>query len=252
MDLETFIVTIYCEVDDFIQKEYPARKLRERGPLPRLADSEVITMEIVGEYLGLNTEKAIYQYFSMHWKGFFPQLPDRSNFVRQCANLWAVKKALFEKLQRPFISRLQIVDSMPLEVCRFVRARRSRLFRGVAAYGKWFGQTIYGFKLHLKISRIGLVRSFDLTGANTHDLTVLPQLLESDRSSCRHAPQLRPNQAASPASRPLRTFSVRSVFSVVPSSAGGKARQINPRILLKSREGSSAEFVGNHGRTLRV
>lgn len=178
MDLETFIVTVYCEVDDFIQKRYPARSLRGRGPLPRLSDSEVIAMEIVGEYLGLNTEKAIYQYFVRHWKHFFPRLPDRSNFVRQSANLWRVKKAFHEHLQKPFSSLIQIVDSMPLEVCRFIRARRSRLFQGRAAYGKWFGQTIYGFKLHLKISRIGLIRFFDLTEANIHDLKVLPQLVE--------------------------------------------------------------------------
>ena len=182
MNLETFIVTVYCEVDDFIRENYQARQLRERGPLPQLSDSEVITMEIVGEYLGLNTEKAIYQYFNRHWKHFFPCLPDRSNFVRQCANLWAVKKALFEKLQNPIGSEIQIVGSIPLEVCRFVRARNARLFRGVAAYGKWFGQTIYGFKLHLKITQAGMIRAFDLTEANVHDLKVLPQMLEGEHS----------------------------------------------------------------------
>lgn len=182
MDLETFIVTVYCEVDDFIQKCYPARSLRQRGPLPQLSDSEVITMEMIGEYLGLNTEKAIYQYFDRHWKMFFPNLPDRSNFVRQCANLWAVKQKLFEKFQNPVGSAIQIVDSMPLEVCKFVRAKRARLFRGIAAYGKWFGQTLYGFKLHLKITRVGMIRGFDLTEANPSDIKVLPQLLKGAHS----------------------------------------------------------------------
>lgn len=182
MDLETFIVTVYCEIDDFIQKRYPARSLRQRGPLPQLSDSEVITMEIVGEYLGLNTEKAIYQYFKRHWEEFFPKLPDRSNFVRQCANLWAVKRVIFEHFQSSIGSGLQIVDSMPLEVCRFVRAKRAKLFRGVATYGKWFGQTLYGFKLHLRITRIGMIKGFDLTEANPSDVRVLPQLLEGSHS----------------------------------------------------------------------
>lgn len=182
MDLETFIVTVYCEVDDFFKKNYSARHLRQRGPLPQLSDSEVITMEIVGEYLGYTMEKEIYQYFARHWKHLFPQLPDRSNFVRQCANLWAVKQALFEKIQSPLDSLIQIVDSMPLEVCRFVRAKRAKLFRGVAAYGKWFGQTIYGFKLHLKITDIGVIRGFDLTEANRADVSVLPQMLEGQHS----------------------------------------------------------------------
>lgn len=163
-----------------LKKHYPARYLRQRGPLPRLSDSEVITMEIVGEYLGLNTEKDIYQYFLRHWNHFFPNMPDRSNFVRQCANLWAVKQSFFQKLQSSVNTVVQIVDSMPLEVCKFVRARRSSLFRGCATYGKWFGHTIYGFKLHLKITHFGLIRSFDLTGANAADVKVLPQLVEGD------------------------------------------------------------------------
>ena len=182
MSLETFIVMVYCEIDDFIKRNYQARDLRERGPLPQLSDSEVIAMELIGEYLGLGTEKAIYQYFARHWKHFFPNMPDRSNFVRQSANLWAIKKAFFEKLRHSTGSVIQIVDSMPLEVCRFVRAKRSRLFRGIAAYGKWFGQTIYGFKLHLVVARTGMIQTFDLTGANTSDVKVLPELLEGSQS----------------------------------------------------------------------
>ena len=51
MDLDSFIVMVYCEVDTIIKEQFPTRSLRHRGPLPRLSDSEVITMEIVGEYL---------------------------------------------------------------------------------------------------------------------------------------------------------------------------------------------------------
>jgi hypothetical protein len=44
--------------------------------MPGLADSEVITMEIVGEFLGIDCEKAIWQYFKNHWLCLFPQMPD--------------------------------------------------------------------------------------------------------------------------------------------------------------------------------
>ncbi len=49
-------------------------------------------MEIVGEYLGFNDDEGLYNYFCRHWKFLFPSLPDRSNFARQCANLWNVKQ----------------------------------------------------------------------------------------------------------------------------------------------------------------
>jgi hypothetical protein len=181
MQLDELIITMFCRIDDFVKAHFPARQLRQRGPLPQLTDSEVITMEVVGEYLGLNTEKAMYQYFARHWRHFFPRLPDRSNFVRQCANTGWLKRRLLEHLSRAQDTFIQLVDSMPLQVCEFVRARRCRLFKGLASYGKWFGQTIYGFKLHLKLTMRGLVRAFTLTPAKTSDVTVVPELVEADR-----------------------------------------------------------------------
>lgn len=49
MDLSTFIVAVFCLIDDRLKKE---RRIRRRGPAPKLSDSEVLTMEIVGEFLG--------------------------------------------------------------------------------------------------------------------------------------------------------------------------------------------------------
>src|SRR3989338_1556351 len=140
-----------------------------------------MTMELVGEYLSLNTEKAIYQYFARHWRHFFPRLPDRSNFVGQCAATGWVKRRFLDALTQAEDTFIQLIDSMPLHVCEFVRARRCRLFRGQASYGKWFGQTIYGFKLHLKLTVRGLVRAFTLTPAKTSDVSVVPELVDSDR-----------------------------------------------------------------------
>jgi hypothetical protein len=83
MKLIDYIVTVFVMVDDFCKIYYPPRKLRQRGPIPKLADSEATTMEIVGEYLGFDTDEGIYDYFYRHWNFLFPHLPDRSNFVRQ-------------------------------------------------------------------------------------------------------------------------------------------------------------------------
>lgn len=180
MKILDFIITIFTLVDDFCQQHFPMRKLRSRGFPPKLVDSEVITMEITGEYLGYHEDKRIYEYFKEHWIELFPRMPDRSNFVRQAANLWKVKEAFFKHLQTHQGKWLQIVDSMPIEVCKFVRARYTKLFKGTAAFGKWFGQTFFGYRLHLKITRIGMIRSFILTPANVHDIKCIGGLLEND------------------------------------------------------------------------
>jgi hypothetical protein len=54
VDLNTFIVSVFCMVDDRLKDRGP---LRQRGPTPKLSDSEVITIEVVGEFLGIDTDR---------------------------------------------------------------------------------------------------------------------------------------------------------------------------------------------------
>lgn len=69
MYIDDFIIAVFCLVDD-LSKKTPVQ--RERGPRPMLRDSEVLTMELVGEFLGMDTDKRIWEYYSSHWRDFFP------------------------------------------------------------------------------------------------------------------------------------------------------------------------------------
>ena len=53
MDLSTFIVSVFCLIDDRLKGR--RRRLRQRGPAPKLSDAQVLTIEIIGEFLGLDT-----------------------------------------------------------------------------------------------------------------------------------------------------------------------------------------------------
>jgi hypothetical protein len=55
MDATTLLITVYCLVDEWLA----GRRLRQRGPRPVL--SEVLTIECVGEFLGIDTDKGIYE-----------------------------------------------------------------------------------------------------------------------------------------------------------------------------------------------
>jgi hypothetical protein len=48
MDLNTFIVADFCLINDQLKD---LGRLRARGPTPTLCDSEVLTIEVVGEFL---------------------------------------------------------------------------------------------------------------------------------------------------------------------------------------------------------
>lgn len=164
MNLDDFIITCFCLIDEMMPMILKDQRLRAKGPAPKLTDSEVITMEVVGSYLGLSQDKKLFAYFQQHYTHFFPALRSlhRTTFVRQAANLWVIKERLWCWLRDEVISYdpcMSIVDSVPVPVCRFARAPWCVRLRGRAGYGKDHAdrQTFSGFRLHAQVSWPGLL-----------------------------------------------------------------------------------------------
>jgi len=141
-------------------------------------------MEIVGEYLGLAHDSALFAYFRRHYAHFFPALRrvHRTTFVRQAANLWRLKEGLWQRLlgEAPHDPAFAIVDSFPLPVCQFARAYRCRRFRGDAAFGKdtLVRQTFYGLRVHVRLEWPGVITRFCVAAANVSELAMVPALVE--------------------------------------------------------------------------
>lgn len=180
MDLSTFIVTVYCLVDEWLAAQ---PRLRQRGFAPALSDSEVLTMEVVGEFLGIDTDTGLYRYFRRHYGAWFPALQriDRSTFARQAAHLWAAKGRLWQHVGAQVAQdpALAIVDSFPMPVCRFARARRCRRLRAEAAYGHDHvdQQTFYGLRAHIRIGWPGVILCGSLAPANADEMAVAEEEL---------------------------------------------------------------------------
>ena len=197
MPLDEFIIRTYCEICD----AYGAvshTPLRQRGFAPALSDQEALTMEMVGAYLGMNQDKQIWSYFHAHWCAWFPALGSRSSFVRQAANLWAIK----QRLHRHWVARLgacqrsvHLVDGLPVPVCHFRRAHFSQVFGGQAAFGYCAAkaQTYYGFKALVLTSDEGVIEDIALFAANVDerdalvdmDLSAIEGLLLGDKGFIR-------------------------------------------------------------------
>ena len=94
MSTENLIIRVFCIIDDELKILLNGCKVRHRGFQPALSDSEVLTMEIVGEILGRDDDKGLWQYFKNHWSHFFPKIPERTTFVRHAANLHVLKHLL--------------------------------------------------------------------------------------------------------------------------------------------------------------
>jgi len=178
------IVTIFCRIDDCLKGLFKDKPLRERGRIPQLSDAEVLTIETVGEYLGLAQDKQLFEYFRRHYAHFFPVLEKihRTSFVRQSANLWPVKERLWQSILSDieFDEQVSLIDSFPLEVCRFARASRCRRLREISAYGfdEVARQTFFGVRFHLRVSLPGVITAFEFAPANVHELGVAEDLFE--------------------------------------------------------------------------
>ena len=187
MTFDDYLLHLFYLVD----AEYEALNLgrhRRRGPLPALHDSEVLTMELAGEFLGIDTDKGIYAFFRRYHRREFPALArvDRTRFVRQAADLWRVERLLHERLVARLPLRdevdgaaLWLVDSFPLHVCRFARAKGSKLFKGTAAYGHdhVVRNTFFGFRVHVRCSDRGPVAQIELTPADVADAAAATALV---------------------------------------------------------------------------
>lgn len=185
MSIVEFIIQVYVWIDDSLHELFQGRTpWRQRGPQPTVSDSEVLAMEVIGEFLGYDTDEGIYEYFLWHWLDLFPALSQigRTDFAKQATRLAWVKERLWRYLlqRMPHDPWISIVDSFPLYVCQFARAKRCRRFFDEATFGhdELLKQTFYGFRWHLKISWPGVITQVELAPANVSDKAMAPKVLE--------------------------------------------------------------------------
>jgi len=143
-----------------------------------LTDEEALTIAIVGEFLGLETDKAIYNYFRRHYKAWFPNLSDRTLLVRQWANLWIVQEHIWQAILREsgaLSDPHQFIDTLPIPICAKKRASRRHIFRGDILLEPDYGYCeakewhYFGFKGALRISVVGFIVQAALVSARPHD-----------------------------------------------------------------------------------
>ena len=116
---DEFRIFVYCCITDRLNTLTEGTPLRKRGFSPALTDAEVITMEIIGEFLEIDTDKGIREYFRRHRRHFFPAVGCGTAFVRRAANLRRCKIMLRKKIAEELgaiTDSVHIVDGFPVTV----------------------------------------------------------------------------------------------------------------------------------------
>lgn len=173
---EDFILTVYVIIDDLYRQFAPPEVMHRRHvPDAKLSDPEIITIGICGELAGIDSENAWFCFVKRNYRHLFPNLCSRSRFNRTRRALLQTTELLRQKLVAFFslpVSQYFVIDSFPLAVCKFGRARYCHSFRGYGAdYGKCPSkkETYFGYKVHALITLEGYITTFEITPASTDD-----------------------------------------------------------------------------------
>ncbi len=156
-----------------------AGNIPKSGPKPKFSDLEIITLSLISDSLFMDSEH--YLFKKLHSESVFPHLIERSVYNKRKRFLFPwinkVRQLLVDKLVS--YEDTFMVDSMPVEICKFARAKRIKICKEQEQTSPAFGfcaaqqQTYYGYKLHGVCTLEGVITDFDLSKANMADIHYL-------------------------------------------------------------------------------
>lgn len=178
-DRDTFLVAVYTQIDTLLQTELVLPP--HPGAPPRMADSEVLTLLLIGQWRG-SSERALLRWAAIELPGYFPVLLSQSAFNRRVRRLGPVCVQLLLRLATllgAVTSPYQVVDTTPVPLARQCRGERHRLFADEAAVGRGGSDHhfYYGCALLLGVAADGPITGFVLGPATTQDRWLLDSLL---------------------------------------------------------------------------
>ncbi|HBE20848.1 MAG TPA: IS982 family transposase [Cyanobacteria bacterium UBA11367] len=182
------LTELFCEIDDFCHDFEP--KFNEKlitssvqtirnTPASRLCLSEILTIIIYFHQSAHRTFKNYYltKIFQYH-QNDFPNLVSYSRFVELMPSS-LIPLTYYLNSRKGKKTGLSFIDSTRLPICHPKRAKRNKVFQGLAAWGNssigWF----FGFKLHLIINEHGDILALKITPGNVDDRIPVPELTKN-------------------------------------------------------------------------
>lgn len=161
------------------------------GPSPKFSDAAVIALSLLSEVRMFDSENYLFRYLSKHPHDVFEKLIERSRFNRRRRQLHPLIERVRLKLVKQMAEgeTIFLLDSMPIEICKFARAKRIRICQHDYDTAPSFGgcasqlKTYYGYKLHAVMTCNGIITHFGLTKAHIADIHYL-KYIKNHYSGC--------------------------------------------------------------------
>ena len=176
---EDAVTVLFCLTDDAYQLINP-RGSRYTA-LKRLSDSEVLTLALLQQLRGVQSERSFLRDCERFFSHLFPGVVSLhpSSFHRRMRRL----RRFLEPLRQAVLEELAgdpetlICDSTLLSVLHPRQVGQSAAGFEGAYWARWGSFCVYGMKLHLLCSTNRVPISYEMTAANVADVLLVEELL---------------------------------------------------------------------------
>lgn len=167
----------YTKIFSLLHELEPMHNFLHQRRQPKLSDKQLIALTLASESLGIDSERYLFKQLPPELNGKI----ERSVFNRRRRRLGFK----IEQFRQHMVTQLApastcyLIDSMPLETCKFSRAKRSRICQETPDtspdYGYCAAQKThyFGYKIHATCTPRGIVKTFDISKASCHDIHYL-------------------------------------------------------------------------------
>ena len=172
-DLEALVVAAYVFAD-----EYPVPARSGRPAL--VADAELVALAVAQAAIGISSDRQFLGLIGRLLPGWFPHLPDQSQYNRRLRQLVGLLSVVQQQLARLLdCGGARLCDGTLIGVANYPGCQRHSEFVGFARFGfaKSQHRFIYGVRLVLLTDERGLPLGYTIVPANEKEYEPLADLL---------------------------------------------------------------------------
>jgi hypothetical protein len=207
--------------------------------VPKMSDLQIVTINLVSEYMSINSENLLFKKLKSENLTDFPSLIERSVYNRRKRKLIPFLEIVRQRLSQRFtqFEDYFIIDSMPLAICRNARASGLKICKEAFETSPDYGfcasqnQHYFGYKLHGVCTIEGVFTAIEITKASVHDILVL-QDVRTQLSDC----VILGDKGYLSAEVQLDLFTTQNVKLEVPKRNNQKGAKSYPYIFRKTRK----------------
>lgn len=182
---DLFLV-VYCMVDSYMKRRYGRSSAPRRSRQPKsneIADSEVMTIILVGELCHAKRERAWLRQVRSSYSHLFPHLPEDSRFSRRAQKVRETLRFFRYSLLHMAgadLETVRIIDSFPMPLCACYRiSQSSRPISGSDfAWNASKKEFYFGLHPQLIITEKGYIEDIFLAPAQVADVQGLASYLD--------------------------------------------------------------------------